>query len=488
MLDLTKLSEDEIKNLLSALSNGGAKKEKARRNLMDYTQYMLPNYRKAPHNELIAKTLDEIVNNPYHHSRRIMIFAPPRHGKSYLTSESFPAYFLGRFPNKYIIHCTYSDELALDFGNKVKHQLKDPQFQELFPNCSLKGQSQSQSKITTTAGGAYFAVGVGGAITGRGAHLLLIDDPLKGRAEADSETTRKKLKEWYRSVAYTRLMPGASIVIIQTRWHYDDLSGWLLEEQKKNPRSDKWTVIDLKAIAEEGDILGRKVGEALWTSDFPIERLMSIKETLGTREFSSLYQQVPTSDEDAILKLEWFNRYNSLPVDSYMRVHSWDTGIKEAEVNDPTCFQSWHMSPKGYYLADCISRRLQFPDLLRLVINLYERDKPDAVLIEDKGSGQQLLQVLRETTRIPAIGIQANVSKVFRAQAISATIESGCVYLPESSSWLYEFESQIAQFPAAAHDDYVDAMTQALGYLIPQKRAVANNSIEYDRIPTIYGL
>lgn len=484
MLKLSDLTPEQLQQAIKELSNGVGQKEIARRGLMAYTQMMTPNYRRAKHNEYIAKILDDVVMGRY---KRVMIFAPPRHGKSYLTSESFPAYYLGRFPDRYIIHCTYADDLALDFGSKVKNKLLDPTHQELFPACSIKGQSQSQAKITTSAGGAYFAVGVGGAITGRGAHLLLIDDPIKGRAEADSETIRRKLKDWYRSVAYTRLMPKGAVVIIQTRWHYDDLAGYLLEEERKNPKTDKWKIIDLKAIAEEDDILGRDKGEALWPSDFPIEDLEKIKETLGTREFSSLYQQRPVSDENAVLKVEWFGRYNQLPTDAYMRIHSWDTAIKDEETNDPSAFHSWYMNEKGYYLADRMSMRLQFPDLLRMVINLYERDKPNAVLIEDKGSGQQLIQILQTTTRIPVIGIQANVSKVFRAQAVSATIESGCVYLPESADWLYDVEAQIAQFPAGAHDDDVDCMTQALMWLQPQKRAVARNSIKYD-IPKIYGL
>lgn len=486
-IDFTKLTPEQMENYTKLVLNGEVAKELARRNVMDYAKMIFPNYREAPHNKLIADTLTKVAEGRL---KRVMIFAPPRHGKSYLTSEAFPSYYLGRFPDRYIIHCTYSDDLALDFGAKVKNHMRDPLQSQLFPRCSLKGQSQSQAKLSTSMGGAYFAVGVGGAITGRGAHLLLIDDPIKGRAEADSETIRRKLKDWYKSVAYTRLMPKGAVVIIQTRWHYDDLAGWLIEEQKRNPSAEKWTIIDLKAIAEEGDILGRRPGEALWPSDFPIETLLDIKNQLGTREFSSLYQQNPTSDENAIIKVEWFNRYQNLPTDAYMRVHSWDTAIKDEEVNDPTAFQSWYLSPKGYYLADRLSYRLQFPDLVRLVTNLYERDKPHAVLIEDKGSGQQLLQVLRTTTRIPVIGIQANVSKIFRAQSVAPTIESGCVYLPEYAAWLYELETQIAQFPAAAHDDDVDAMTQALGYLIPQKRATGLNSIEFDKIeiPKIYGL
>ena len=485
-MDFENLPVEEMEKLLELAKNGGLSKERARRSLMGYVDMVYPNYRHAPHNELIAKTLDRVVSGEL---RRVMIFAPPRHGKSYLTSEAFPAYYLGRFPDRYIIHSTYADELALDFGSKVKNQVKDALHSELFPRCSIKGQSQSQAKITTAAGGAYFAVGVGGAITGRGAHLLLIDDPIKGRAEADSDVIRQKLKDWYKSVAYTRLMKGGAVIIIQTRWHYDDLAGYLLEEQKRNPQLEPWTVIDLKAIAEEDDVLGRKPGEALWESDFPIETLNQIKMTLGTREFSSLYQQRPTSDDSAILKLEWFNRYHSLPDNAYIRIHSWDTAIKDEEVNDPTCMHSWYLNDKGYWLADRLSYRLQFPDLLRLVVNMYDRDKPNVVLIEDKGSGQQLLQVLRTTTRIPVVGIQANASKICRAQAVSGTIESACVYIPESAPWLYEFESQIAQFPAAAHDDDVDAMTQALAYLIPQKRANTGRQLIYDDdIPTIYGM
>lgn len=453
--------------------------ELARRELVEYAKLQWPSYRVGRHHLAIANALQRVESGK---CKRLMIFAPPRHGKSMITSEFFPAWFLGRNPDKYVIHATYAQELAEDFGRKIRNQMADPLFGKVFSDCCLSTDSASQKRLATTRGGSYFALGVGGAATGRGAHLLIVDDPVKGREEADSETYRRRLKDWYRSVAYTRLMPGGAVIIMNTRWHHDDLSGWLLKEHA----SEDWEVLSLPAIAEENDPLNRQPGEALWPEDYSIADLARIKEQSGAREWSALYQQQPTPDEGSIFKLEWFRRYNVVPAQG-ITIHSWDTGTKDDEINDPTAGTFWRSCDSGFYLSDVFKARLQFPDLRRAVESFAVRDNPAAILIEDKGSGQQLLQVLRAETRLPVIAIEPTKSKTIRAQGVSGTVEAGRVFLPNTAPWLPDYEIEMQSFPAGAHDDQVDSTTQALRYMIDNYRP-SDDSKAWKSIPKAGGL
>lgn len=424
----------------------------AHSSLAAYAVYQWPGYRPAAHHIRIARALERVERGE---CRRLMICMPPRHGKSMLASEYFPAWYLGRNPERYVIHATYAQELAEDFGRKVRNQMNDPGFGQIFPGVSVRADSASAKRFNTTHNGVYYALGVGGPATGRGAHLLLIDDPLKGREEADSDTIRRKLKDWYTSVAYTRLMPDSAIVLINTRWHFDDLSGW----QLKDFEHEGWELLSLPAIDAEGN--------ALWPSDYPIDRLEAIKRTVGSRDWSALYQQNPIPDEGGLLKLPWFRRYGTAPVEpeAYMVVQSWDTAYKPAQINDPSVCTTWLVTVRGYYLLDVWRGHVDYPTLKRTAINLAGRWKPGALLIEDKASGQSLIQELRTSTSLPVIAIEPQGDKVTRANAISPMIEAGLVYLPEQADWLVDFEAEVGGFPLAAHDDQVDSLTQALEWM-----------------------
>lgn len=428
--------------------------------LTSYAVYQWPSYRPAAHHHLIARALEDVERGKI---RRLMICMPPRHGKSMLASEFFPAWYLGRNPDRYIIHATYAQELAEDFGRKVRNQLSDAAFGEIFPGVGVRTDSASAKRFNTTHGGVYYALGVGGPATGRGAHLLLVDDPIKGREEADSEKIRRKLKDWYTSVAYTRLMPNSAVVLINTRWHEDDLSGWQLREFAH----EGWHVLSLPAVDQDG--------AALWPSDYPLERLEQIKRTIGARDWSALYQQRPVPQEGGILKLSWLRRYNAAPVEpeAYMVVQSWDTAFKPAQINDPSVCTTWLVTVRGYYLLDVWRGHADFPTLKRTAINLASRWKANAVLVEDKASGQSLIQELRALPArdipggkpVPVIAIEPENDKVSRANAISPLMEAGLVHLPERADWLVDFEAEIGTFPLAAHDDQVDSMTQALRWM-----------------------
>ena len=259
----------------------------SRNDLACYGLAVRPGFEAAPHIKAIVSRLEDIEAGRI---KRLMILTAPRHGKSMITSEIFPAWYLGRHPDRYVVGASYSSDLAGDFGRKVRNTIADAVHGAIFPECQLSEDSGGAQKFATTKGGAYFAVGRGAGLTGRGAHVLIIDDAIRDRAEADSEVIRKGLHEWFSSVAYTRLMPGGAIVIVQTMWHEDDLAGRLLREQ-----SGEWTVLNLPAIAEENDVLGRKAGEALWPERYPLATLEKIRTVIGSAAFVSLYQQRPSA-------------------------------------------------------------------------------------------------------------------------------------------------------------------------------------------------
>ncbi len=442
--------------------------------LIAYAAYQWPGYKPAPHHRLIARHLEAVERGDI---TRLMIFMPPRAGKSMLVSEFFPAWYLGRNPSHYLIAATYAQELADDFGRKVRNQIADPAFQSIFPGCTLKGDSQAAKRfhitqagndaVSTELDGAYFATGIGGPMSGRGSHLLLIDDAVKNREEAESSTIRQRNKDWYTSTAYTRLMPGGKIVVVMTRWHSDDLAGWLLESQPH----EKWTVLSLPAIAEVQDEIGRQPGDALWPDAFPVPVLEKIRSSIGSRDWSALYQQRPTPAEGGIFKAHWFGRYATTR-DAYDQiVQSWDTASKAGELNDPSCCTTWGIRKDGYDLLQVLVRRLEYPDLKTLVRTQAENFGANAVLIEDKSSGQQLLQDLRRETKLPLIPILPVQDKITRASGVSALVEAGKVSLPTSAAWLTDYEMEMLTFPNSPHDDQVDSTSQFLAWTRQRERS-----------------
>jgi predicted phage terminase large subunit-like protein len=435
---------------------------KAKHDLGAYAIVMgQPYYRLAPHLALLSDILMRVERREL---RRVIVSMPPRHGKSMLVSQFFPAWYLGRNVRRQVIHATYSGDLASGFGREIRNQIRDDFFREIFPGVELISDSKAVDKFNTSTGGIYIATGVDGSITGRGADLFLIDDPIKGRAEADSSTMRQRLKDWFGSVAYTRLMPGGAVVIVQTRWHEDDLAGHCIRELQH----EGWTVVSLKAIAEGDDPLGRQEGEVLWSDQFPLATIEDIKRTLPSRDFSALYQQSPMPSEGGLVKLKWFRRFPNplqrLEVASRI-IQSYDTATKAKEINDWSVGTTWADTKEGLDLVDVFRARLEYPDLRRSVIANAERFRPSVILIEDKGSGQVLIQDLRASTRLPIVAIDPGQrDKVVRFSGVTGMIEAGRVGLPESAPWLVDYEMEMTAFPVAAHDDQADSTSQALEY------------------------
>ena len=407
-----------------------------------------------PHLKILVETLEAVERGELD---RVILTIPPRHGKSLITSQLFPAWFLGRNPTKSIIASSYGQELASDFGRRVRGFTRERLHRSIFPDCVIADDSDSVSRFHTTAGGAYYAVGAGGPITGRGADLLLIDDPIKSREDADSPAFRRALESWYESVAYPRLEPGGAIVLIQTRWHEDDLAGWLIKEHA----SEGWKVISMPAIAET-DGGWRIEGDALWPGRYPLETLARIREAVGTAAWISLYQQRPAPEEGAIFKRDWFKQYGG-PLEVTRTIFSLDTAFKAGQSNDYSVITIISVAKTGFHIRLVSRGRWEFPELKAQVVALADIWRPTAVLVEDAASGQSLIQALKAETRLPILPVKPQGDKVSRAHAVSPLVESGRVVLPESAPWLNDFIEDVISFPAAPHDDQVDALCQGAG-------------------------
>jgi predicted phage terminase large subunit-like protein len=303
------------------------------------------------------------------------------------------------------------------------------------------------------------AAGRGGALTGRGADLLLLDDLLKDSEEARSESIRRSMHDWFQHVAYTRLAPGGAIVLIQTRWHQDDVAGRLLRDHA----DENWEVVNMPAIAEVDDEF-RKAGEALWPETYSIEMLQAIRTAVGGSAWASLYQQQPSVAEGAVFKREWWRFYREQP-ECRRVIQSWDTAFKSGAENDYSVCTTWGVTGNGYYLLWLWRDRVEFPELKRRMAWLAEQCKPTQILVEDRASGQSLIQELRHSTCLPITAIKVDKDKLSRAQSVTPLIEAGRVFLPESAPWLADYIDEMAGFPTAAHDDAVDSTTQALNYI-----------------------
>ena len=273
----------------------------ARADLACYCVAQWPQFELAAHHSILIDKLEAVDRSEIH---RLMLFLPPRHGKSLLTSQFFPAWYLGRHPGRNIIFVTYGQELSDDFGRRVRNLVAAPLHLAIFPGCRLSEDSTAAHRFISNRGGTYYAVGRGGPITGRGADLLIVDDPIKDREESNSETVRRNLQEWFASVAYTRLMPGGAIVLVQTRWHEDDLAGWLLREHA----GDGWQVVSFPAMAESDETF-RRAGEPLWPQRFSLEALQQIRQAVGSATWESLYQQRPVVAQGGLFKREWWRFY-----------------------------------------------------------------------------------------------------------------------------------------------------------------------------------
>ena len=382
-----------------------------------------------------------------------------------MCSQYFPAWYLGTFPDRSILLASYQAEFAAKWGRRTRDVVNSagPLY---FHGIQVRDDSSAANRWEIAQhGGGMETAGVGGALTGKGADIFVIDDPVENAEQANSLTYREKLWEWYQAVAYTRLEPGGAIVLIQTRWHADDLAGRLLREMERG--GDKWVHLHMPALAEEGDILGRALNEPLWPERYPLEALRRIRRTLGPYWWASLYQGRPVAVGGDIFQREWWRRYAEPPAASAIRrtIQVWDTAFEVSETNDYSACSTWVETTFGYVLLHVWRGQVGFPELKRRATSLYERFKPSRVLVEKAASGHSLIQELRAETKIPILPIEAKGDKQTRAHAVTGLIESGRVWIPEAAEWLDDFLDEVGQFPRGAHDDQVDTMVYALHHL-----------------------
>jgi predicted phage terminase large subunit-like protein len=407
--------------------------------LIEFTKHTNPLYVPAAHHYRIAEKLEAVERGEID---RLMIFMPPRHGKSELASKRFPAWCLGRKPTRQIIAASYNSDLANDFGRNVRNIVDEPEFSEVFPNVSLASDSHAANRMNTNHGGAYVAAGVGTAVTGRGAHIALIDDPFKDREEADSERRRELVWDWYRSTLFTRLMPAGAIVLIQTRWHEDDLAGRLLAAEP-----DQWEVLELPAIDAGGN--------ALWPEWYDERALERIRNTIGPREWSALYQQRPQPDEGTFFQRAWFKTWEAKPALRYYG--SSDYAVTDGG-GDYTVHRVWGVDADGgLYRVDGWRGQATSDVWIEEKLNLIAKYKPLAWFGEGGVIQKAIEPMLRRRMLERKIFCRVEWlpsvhDKPTRARSFQAMAASGRVSF-EAGADLGEFLS----FPAGKHDDEVDA-------------------------------
>ncbi|MGY4689333.1 phage terminase large subunit [Salibacterium sp. K-3] len=458
-----------------------ANKELARRNMEEFTLYTHGDYDMNWHHNVLCDKLNHFV---FGDLDRLMIFMPPRNGKSELVSRRLPAFIFGNDPNAQIISASYGSDLASRMNRDVQRIIDDPVYSELFPHTTLNG-----SNIRTVATGSYLrnsdifeivdhkgsykSSGVGGAITGLGMTYGIIDDPYKNRKEAESQTVREAVWDWYVSTFYTRLEKNGKILITLTRWHEDDLAGRLLQLQEEDEYADQWEVINFPAIAEEPKHPEdpREDGEALWPNKYPKEELLKIKATVGSYEWSALFQQRPSPGEGNIFQRHWWQYYKKAPSRFDEVLQSWDCTFKDTDDADYVVGQVWGRVGADRYLLDQVRAKMSLPDTMQAIRNLSSKwPAAKTKLVEDKANGTAVIQMLKR--EIPGlIPVNPEGGKEVRAQAVTAEIEAGNVFIPDPSlaKWVNDFVEEASAFPNASHDDQVDAMTQALNRIAGKK-------------------
>lgn len=411
--------------------------------------YAMPRHIALLNRKLVAVARGDI--------KRLMVFLPPRHGKSMIISQYFPAWYLGVFPERRFMLTSYGDDFSAGWGRKSRDVLQE--------HGHLYGvkisDSSSSAKEWNIHGhtGGLIAAGVGGQLTGHGSHVLSIDDPFKSREEAESITVRERVWDWYTQTAYPRLEPDGAVILVMQRWHGDDLAGRLLAAQS---HADHWDVVNLPAIAEEQDEIGRMPGDPLWPERFSLTDLERIRAAMGGYAWSSQYQQRPSPAKGATFRREWMERrYRELPLLSTV-IQTVDSAFKTGVSNDYSVIATWGTDGKNYYLLDVWCERVEFPDLISAIKAQATHHRPNVIVIEDAASGQSAVQTLKRDTNLPIVGQKFQGSKQSRADSISPLFESGKVYLPESAPWLSDWIEEHIQFPKAPHDDRVDTTSMAL--------------------------
>lgn len=441
----------------------------------------------AAHHRLLLEKLEVVSNTPH---GRMMVFMPPGSAKSTYASVVFPSKYLGEKPNRKLILASYGDDLARKMGRRTRSIIKQTRYAGVW-NCGITAESSAAQEFSLTNGSEYMACGILGGVTGNRANGIIIDDPIKGREQANSPTVRAKTWDAYEDDLKTRLIPGGWIVLIQTRWHENDLAGRILPDNWNGESGkiickdgNEWEVLCLQARCEvKNDPLGRKEGEYLWTEWFDRKHWAQFEQ--NARTWAALYQQRPRPIGGDIIKGEWFKRYKVLPRLKYRKIFA-DTAQKTAEHNDYSVFECWGLGEDGrIYLLDLLRGKWEAPELKRRALAFWAKHKAlDAenfaaplrqMLVEDKASGTGLIQDIKQTGSIPIAGIQRNTDKFSRVMDVVSYIEAGLVYISESEPWVNDFVAECEAFTpndTHAHDDQIDPMCDAINDMLVKKKSI----------------
>jgi predicted phage terminase large subunit-like protein len=438
-------------------------KERCRNSFLVFVKKMWPSFISGRHHAKMAHAFERVVRGE---CKRLIINMPPRHSKSEFASYLFPAWFLGKYPHKKVIQTSHTAELAVGFGRKVRNLVDTDVYKEIFPGVGLQSDSKAAGRWATNKGGDYFAIGVGGAVTGKGADILIIDDPHSEQEAALAEVNPEvydKVYEWYTSGPRQRLQPGGAIIIVATRWSLRDLTGKVIKAEAQRG-GEGWEVIEFPAILPSGN--------PLWPEFWSLEELEALKEELPNSKWMAQYQQNPTSEGAAIVKREWWQIWDEdRPPPCEFVLMSWDTAFEKGNRADYSALTTWgvfyHPDETGKAQANIIllnafRERMEFPRLKQVAIDQYKDWKPDGVIIEKKASGAPLIYELR------AMGIPVQEftpskgnDKISRLNAASDLFASGRVWAPDTH-WAEEVIDEVAAFPSGEHDDYVDSVSLAI--------------------------
>ncbi len=436
-----------------------------RKRLLPFVERFNPDYNAGWVHKDICRRLEQFSRDVAEKkSPRLMLFMPPRHGKSTLASIAFPAWHLGRHPDHEFISCSYSGSLAMGFSRKVRSLLRDPSYKTAFKT-RLDPDSQSAEAWLTTNGGGYVAAGVGGGITGKGAHVLVIDDPVKNREDAESPNNREANWDWYTSTAYTRLAPGGGVLVILTRWHDDDLAGKLLSAAQEG--GDEWTVVKYPAIAEENEEF-RSHGEALHPERYDVEALQRIQRAVGPRDWSALYQQNPVADDGDYFSRDMIQYFDPEDIDlDRMKFYcAWDLAIGKKDRNDYSVGMVVGIDEMEHiFVVDVVRGRFDGFELVEQILDMYETWRPSIVGIEkghiEMALGPFLEKRVRERGLYEAYFKDLKTGrrdKEARARAIQGRMQQGMVHFPKNEVFTGPLIAELLRFPNGVHDDQVDAL------------------------------
>jgi predicted phage terminase large subunit-like protein len=433
-------------------------------NLLHFAHAIYPGFKEGPHHRKLAKIFSDVIAGK---KKRVIINIAPRMGKSEFSSYLFPAFFLGNFPEKKIIMGTHTASLSEDFGRRIRNLIDSDEYKQIFPDTSVAADQKAAGKWSTAKGGQYYAVGVGGALAGRGADLFVIDDPHSEQdIKANSKATFENAWSWFQTGPLQRLMPGGAIVVIMTRWSLLDLTGKLIDFQTKNPDADQWEIVELPAILNQ-DTPKEK---SLWPEQWALEALKAKRANMDPRYWNAQYMQQPAADSASFIsRKSWCIWPADDPPKCDYVIQSWDTAHDTKSTSDYSACTTWGVwyneddgNSPNLILLDAFKDRMAFPELKEVALKHYKEWNPDAFIVEKKAAGAPLIQELRRMgIPVQEFTPSRGNDKIARVNAVSDLFASGKVWAPDTR-WAREVIEEVASFPVGEHDDYVDTTTQAL--------------------------